>query len=403
MPEIVAPAFTNAIALLLVSFLLLPAPTAAILIPTDYLALQSIRKSLYDLPGSFYFASWDFTADPCTFPGVLCRNDRVVALALGDPRAGSPGLSGQLSPALGRLPALAELSLVPGRVSGAIPSSISLCSSLRFLALSRNMLSGTIPPSIASLAHLRVIDIGYNFLSGTIPPLLTRLPSLSTLILSGNRLTGPIPTFAPNSPLVRLDLQRNRLSGPIPVSLPTSLHYLSLSFNQLSGRIDHILPSLRRLTFLDLSSNSFSGPIPGSIFTLPISSLRLQRNYFSGDLHPSVPVRIPYIDLSFNRLGGRVPAALSDAEWLYLDYNRFIGEVPTVFVDRILKGEMRLLYLQHNFLTGMAIGPPSNVPMITSLCLQYNCMVPPVQTACPARAGLQKTRPAEQCPKWGKV
>ncbi|PKU77794.1 receptor-like protein kinase 2 [Dendrobium catenatum] len=399
----VAPAAAAAIALLLITILLFPAPMAAVLIPTDYLALQSIRKSLSDLPGSTYFASWDFTADPCSFPGVLCRDDRVVALALGDPRAGSPGLSGHLPPTLGRLSALAELSLVPGSVSGPIPTSISLCSTLRFLALSRNLLSGPIPPSLSSLAHLRVIDLGFNFLSGTIPPLLPRLPSLSTLILAGNRLSGPIPSFALNSPLVRLDLQHNRLSGQIPVSLPTSLRYLSLSSNQLSGPVDRILPSLHRLSFLDLSSNSFSGPIPGSIFALPLSSLRLQRNYFSGDLRLSGPVRIPYIDLSFNRLGGRIPAALSAAEWLYLDYNRFIGEVPTGFVDRILKGEMRVLYLQHNFLTGMAIGPPSKIPMITSLCLQFNCMVPPVQTACPARAGQQRTRPAEQCPKWRKV
>ncbi|KAK8966334.1 hypothetical protein KSP40_PGU018646 [Platanthera guangdongensis] len=384
---------------ILLHFFLSPAQTAAILAPNDYLALQSIRKSLSDLPGSSYFTSWDFTADPCSFPGVLCRGDRVVALALGDPRAGSSGLSGRLHPSIGSLSDLAELSLVPGRVSGPIPSSISLCSSLRFLALSRNLLSGDIPPSISSLSHLRVVDLGSNLLSGTIPSLLPRLPSLSTLILSHNRLSGSIPAFAHSSPLIRLDLQRNRLSGNIPGPLPASLRYLSLSSNQLSGRVDRILPRLVRLTFLDLSSNRLSGPIPGSIFSLPISYLRLQRNSFSGYLNPTSPVRTSYIDLSFNRLGGQIPADLAAAEWIYLDYNRFTGEVPSIFVDRVKNGGIRVLYLQHNFLTGMELGPSTGFPMLSSVCLQYNCMLPPVQTACPARAGQQKTRPPEQCPK----
>ncbi|KAG0470172.1 hypothetical protein HPP92_016872 [Vanilla planifolia] len=47
---------------------------------------------------------------------------------------------------------------------------------------------------------------------------------------------------------------------------------------------------------------------------------------------------------------------------------------------------MRVLYLQHNYLTGMPISPATQIPSITSVCLQYNCMLPPVQTACPARA-----------------
>ncbi|KAG0471760.1 hypothetical protein HPP92_016306 [Vanilla planifolia] len=327
-----------AAALLLLHLLLFQAQTVAILSPNDYLTLQSIRKSLADLLGSSFFVSWDFTTDPCSFPGVLCRADRVVALALGDPRAGSPGLSGRLPSDIGRLSALSELSLVPGRVSGPIPSSLSLCPSLRFLALSRNLLSGPIPPSVASLSNLRVLDLGSNFLSGPIPALLTRHPYLSTLILSRNSLSGPIPAFTPKSQLLRLDLQRNRLSGRVPDSLPTSIVYLSLGSNQLSGRIDSILPRLRHLTFLDLSSNLFSGPIPGSVFALPISTLRLQRNSFSGTLRTAGAVRVPYIDLSFNRLGGRIPASFAAAKWLYLDYNRFTGDVPERFVERIVEG-----------------------------------------------------------------
>ncbi|GMI99107.1 hypothetical protein like AT1G03440 [Hibiscus trionum] len=88
----------------------------AILDPVDFLALQCIRKSLHDLPGSNFLASWDFTSDPHNFAGVYCESDRVVALNLGDPRAGSPGLTGRIDSAIGKLSALVELSIVRVRI-----------------------------------------------------------------------------------------------------------------------------------------------------------------------------------------------------------------------------------------------------------------------------------------------
>ncbi|KAG1326346.1 receptor kinase-like protein Xa21 [Cocos nucifera] len=365
--------------------------------PGDYLALQSIRKYLSDVPGSTFFARWDFTGDPCTFPGVLCSRDRVVALALGDPRAGSPGLAGRLSPALGRLSALAELSLVPGRVAGPIPTSLSLCRSLRFLALSRNFLSGSVPPSLASLRGLRTLDLSFNILSGQIPPAIAAIPALSNLVLCRNRLSGRIPPFPLSSPLLRLDLKWNSLSGVVP-ALPPSLRYLSLASNRLSGPVDRVLPRLARLNYLDLSMNQLSGPIPGQIFFFPISSLQLQRNDFSGPVRPvgSMPAGAT-VDLSYNRLSGTVPAALAAAERLYLNNNGFSGNVPAPFVDRVVAGAIRVLYLQHNYLTGFRISPAATIPARTSLCLQYNCMVPPVDTPCPVKAGRRKTRPASQC------
>lgn len=63
-----------------------PLPAAGILDPVDFLALQAVRRSLDDMPGSAFFDGWDFTADPCGFPGVFCDGDRVASLALGDPR-----------------------------------------------------------------------------------------------------------------------------------------------------------------------------------------------------------------------------------------------------------------------------------------------------------------------------
>ena len=111
--------------------------------PVDFLALQSIRKSLNDMSGSNFFASWDFTSDLCNFVGVYCDSDWVIALNLGNPRADSLGLTGRLDPAIGKLSALTELSLVPGRVIGSFPESISQLKDLRFLAISRNYIFGS--------------------------------------------------------------------------------------------------------------------------------------------------------------------------------------------------------------------------------------------------------------------
>ncbi|KAK9051638.1 hypothetical protein SSX86_028266 [Deinandra increscens subsp. villosa] len=105
--------------------------SSAILDPNDFLALQSISKSLSDMPASKYLSSWDFTSDPCNFAGVFCSGERVVALNLGDPRADASGLSGTLDPAIGKLTNLTEFTVVPGRITGAVPATLLELMNLR--------------------------------------------------------------------------------------------------------------------------------------------------------------------------------------------------------------------------------------------------------------------------------
>lgn len=246
----------------------------AILNPIDFLALQSIRKSLDDLPGSHFFASWDFTSDPCNFAGVYCVGDNVIALNLGDPRAGSPGLTGRLDPAIGKLSALTEFTVVPGRIIGPLPESLSQLKNIRFLAVSRNFISGQIPATLGQLRGLHTLDLSFNQLAGSIPWSVGALPALSNVILCHNRLSGPVPPFVSQT-LTRLDLKQNDLSGSLsPASLPPSLEYLSLSWNRFSGPVDRLLSGLNRLNYLDLSLNQFTGCIPGYRVKYPHSSRR---------------------------------------------------------------------------------------------------------------------------------
>ncbi|KAK7270239.1 hypothetical protein RIF29_23241 [Crotalaria pallida] len=372
----------------------------AILDPVDFLSLQSIRKDLEDMPGSNFFSSWDFTADPCSFSGVYCDSDKVIALNLGDPRAGSPGLTGRLNPAIGNLSALAEFTVVPGRIYGKLPLSVTNLKNLRFLGVNRNFISGDIPAGLGDLHRLRTIDLSYNQLTGIIPPEIGTLPELTNMLLCHNRLSGSIPRFDSQT-LTRLDLKHNALTGSLkPDSLPSSLRYLSLSWNKLTGSMDQLLNRLDQINYLDLSLNQFTGPIPGRIFSFPLTNLQLERNQFSGPVQPVDQVSIPTVDLSYNRLSGQISPMLASVQNLYLNSNRFTGRVPASFVNRLLDSSIQILYLQHNYLTGIEISPTAVIPERSSLCLQYNCMVPPVDTPCPLRAGKQKTRPTAQCNEW---
>ncbi|KAE8679615.1 Transducin family protein / WD-40 repeat family protein isoform 1 [Hibiscus syriacus] len=349
-------------ALFLVALLQCRFLAVAILDPLDFLALQLIRKSLNDLPGSNFLASWDFTSDPCNFTGVYCESDKVVALNLGDQRAGFPGLTGRIDPAIGKLSALTEFSIVPGGVFGRLPRLFSQLKNLRILAITRNFISGNIPASLGRLRSLKTLDLSYNRLTGRIPRSIGTLPELTNLIFCHNNLSGSVPPFLSQA-LTRLDLKRNALTGSLPDSFPPSLQLFSLSWNKLTGPVDGVLSQLDQLNFVDLSFNRFTGSIPVPLFSFPIINLHLQRNSFDGLVQ------------------------LSD-------------QVPVSLVDRLLSASLQTLYLQHNYLTGIEINPTAEIPRSISLCIQYNCMVPPVQTPCPLKGETEKTRPTALCNEW---
>jgi len=90
---------------------------------------------------------------------------------------------------------------------------------------------------------------------------------------------------------------------------------------------------------------------------------------------------------------------LEGVETLFLNNNRFSGEVPEVYVKSVWRGSTRLLYLQHNYLTGIPLGEGTVLPDTASFCVSYNCMVPPpaMVMTCPASAGREVARPAAQC------
>lgn len=367
----------------------------------DLEALTQIHYELQDLPGSNYFSSWDFSQDPCgNFEGVQCYtingDSRVAVLNLGTSSGGSPGLTGSLSPYVGNLTALVQLSLIPGSVGGSIPSTISSLSNLQFLGLSQNHFTGKIPSSFGDLYKLQSLILDGNYLSGSIPGELGSLPSLTTLSVSNNQFSGKVPDFTSAGALQHMDLSINHLSGKIP-TVPGGLNFLNLADNQLEGDLD-FLSGLSYLNYLDLSSNELYGEVPYQVFSLPLQYLLLDRNNLEGKLTVPTQSSIKVVDLSYNNLTGAVPAALGGVKDLYLNDNRFSGMVPPIFASNLQNGVMENLHLQHNYLIGLTnLLAGMSLPSQVTLCFQYNCGLSPPQSLCPSDNEDQQTRPLNEC------
>ena len=90
--------------------------------------------------------------------------NRVVALALP-----GQGLTGAISPDVGRLTALGTLDLSGNNLTGNIPGELGSVGSLEILDLANNSLGGDIPAALAQLSLLRILKLSDNQLIGCVP------------------------------------------------------------------------------------------------------------------------------------------------------------------------------------------------------------------------------------------
>ncbi len=313
------------------------------------------------------FANWDGVASGAPAGATSLR---VTGLDLS-----GEGLTGRIPAEIGDLTGLETLDLSDNDLTGSIPSRLGELTALRELVLAGNQLSGDIPSELGSLEALETLDLSDNGLSGRIPEALgeqdtssppqTKLGGLTTLRLKANQLSEEIPAVLGNlTTLEELDLSNNSLSGAIPTELSglTSLDVLILTGNQLSGeipsdvitmsgleRVDLSDNQLTRgtdglptpatttssLVYLNLSNNRLSGGIPAGLSTWPgLQELRLADNSFSGDLPAGLSwgsfFQMSLLDLSDNDLTGTIPPgvrALGTLQKLHLDGNRFEEDI----------------------------------------------------------------------------
>ncbi|KAF9620542.1 hypothetical protein IFM89_013207 [Coptis chinensis] len=322
---------------------------------------------------------------------------------------------GILPPCLNNLTSLRMVDFSDNQLSGNIPSSLlSNLTSLDYISLSGNQFDQS-SLSFMSLANhknqlkvlglsncnlnmsasdllnflhnqydLRDVDLSHNNLHGKFPTWLFENNSmLEVLNLKNNSINGDI--LFPSSPMVnltRIDISNNQIQGKLPTNIGDiipGLFSLNLSKNGLEGRIPSSLGNLKDLLILDFSNNNFSGEIPESLamsssltvlilsnnrldgqispnlFNIPLWTLRLNGNQFTGiipNLTPSHPSQLLTLDLSRNLLSGEIPtwiSNLTELRTLVLGNNSFDGPIPLEFCNLV---SIEFLDLSQNYLSG---------------------------------------------------
>jgi hypothetical protein len=300
--------------------------------PGDIAALQAIAQQFNVYPPSLTYnstttsLSWSalhdwkqmaesghggsYTAfDPCLdrLAGIWCERGRVVSVHLE-----GLGLDGTMSPAVGNLTALRDLSVGLGN---------------QWLGL-----TGGVPDSICGLPLLRILAVHENLFT-SLPDCLGDMPSLQVLLGYANRFrTLPASIGGLNDTLFALDMHANRLTE-IPSELFSLTQMLVLNLQQ----------NALRLTCSDLNFTSWR----------KVDSILLSRVGLTGQCRPDAfdgLAMLRMFDVSFNEISGAVPNfdGCAGLRTLILTANQFSGAVPTLTTNTALQ----TLYLGSNDLFG---------------------------------------------------
>ncbi|XP_031379338.1 receptor-like protein EIX1 [Punica granatum] len=304
-------------------------------IPNWLLNLSSITH--LDLSSSFAGGAISFSIEGAvSFPTEIINNNKQLAF-LG---LEYNSMRGELPKNLSNLCHLFALKLAGNGLTGDISAALGnpfscLQNTLRYLDLAENKIS-RLGDEIGYFKNLEYIDLSRNSVEGPIPVSLPQLSSLKYLYLGFNKLTGRIPeSIGQLSILEYIDLSRNSIEGPIPVSLPllSSLRHLYLGYNKLTGIIPTSIGQMSNLEFIELLGNSIEGPIPVSLPQLSsLKSLDLGNNKLTGRIPKSIGQmsNLEYIALSGNSIEGPIPESLpqlSSLKHLYLGYNKLTGRI----------------------------------------------------------------------------
>ncbi|OEL36793.1 LRR receptor-like serine/threonine-protein kinase GSO1 [Dichanthelium oligosanthes] len=238
-----------------------------------------------------------------------------------------------------------------------IPVDISTkLPNLNQLSLSRNSFGGRCPSSFGYMENLQSLDISYNNISDDIAACFVRpQPRLTALFLSNNSFHGPLPEFLNFTSMEYLVLNNNNISGEIPTSICSIslLAFVDVSNNRFSGSLPNCISQISNLHSLNLRGNYFSGSIPADLCHLQfLTFLDLSKNRLSGQI-PSLP-NLTYLHLSENNFNGTFPLPLSsnsNLRTIDLRYNQLGGEIPSIIAEAF--PELRVLLLKGNLFEGM--------------------------------------------------
>lgn len=243
--------------------------------PSDHNALTTLQNNLgVNVNGNCNAT----TNQPCNADGVFCErrlsNNETYVLRITKLIFNSKNLKGKLSPLIGRLTELKELSLSHNKIVDRIPTSIVDCRKLEILNLSNNLFSGEVPSEFSSLIRLRILDISSNNLAGNLN-FLRYFPNLETLSIANNLFTGRIPSSVRSF----RNLRHFNFTGNRFLEFTVSLNQKLLEFQNTDTTLNpsnkrHILaeihapasaPSSHRK---NVSQSSFSASAPGPSATV---------------------------------------------------------------------------------------------------------------------------------------
>jgi Leucine-rich repeat (LRR) protein len=211
---------------------------------------------------------------------------------------------------------LKSLHLTSAALSGPIPDALFNLTTLEELYMSHNNFTGTLSPNIGELKELKDLYLFSNNLEGEIPTEIGYLARLEHLSLGNNKFVGTVPRQITSLPLLEFLSLENESGEPSDAFTPGI---------GLSGAVPALdgFPSIRELY---MAHNSFTGSLP---------------DHFLQGVHDKT-AQIT-IDLSFNKIEGTIPAALSNFEGLSLLLaGNQISAVPDEICDKLgwMSGEV---------------------------------------------------------------
>nr|XP_007143623.1 hypothetical protein PHAVU_007G087300g [Phaseolus vulgaris]ESW15617.1 hypothetical protein PHAVU_007G087300g [Phaseolus vulgaris] len=185
------------------------------------------------------------------------------------------------------------------------------------------------------LSRMKEVHLEHNSIDGNLSNVVLNSTFIS---LSSNDLKGRLPRLSSNVVVVRLS--NNSLSGNMSSLLcddemlngKSSLVYLDISLNLLSGGLTNCWENWKSLIHVNLGSNSLTGMIPSSMGLLSnLTSFHIHENKLYGEI-PSFEncYSLLIFNVRENNFSGNIPNWIPHgAKVLQLRSNYFTGNIPT--------------------------------------------------------------------------
>ncbi|KAJ8529123.1 hypothetical protein K7X08_035958 [Anisodus acutangulus] len=274
----------------------------------------------------------------------------------------------------GNITKLKDLDLSENNLKSTIPNWLYQCKDLEVISLSDNRLEGVVSSMISNLSSITRIALSDNMLSGKLPNVIGKLRKLKYLYLSRNLLEGEISELfndesnflsaelGNRSSLNYLALENNKLTGTLPESLGqlSMLEYFTISNNRLEGVVtESHFSKLTQLKFFYASKNNLTLKVSEN-WIPPFQAEHIKiRGWNIGPLFPvwfRTQKLITDVDISDGGIQGEVPTwfwnLTSQIRSLNLSHNQFVGEVPIISPSSIEYGDPWLMYLGSNNFSG---------------------------------------------------